>query len=568
MKSDDLELAVLANMVYFPSKTFAGIRAIGIDESYFLNPDHIRAFNELMSLGEDDEPKAYFNAINSVLGEKLKTDAALDHFASAAVSSAEINHYLCTFAEQAIRRNGNKAINEVFHDASLPADMISRHIASITGEMNTRLDALKAFCGSSAESDKNEIDGTRPMSEELLSVPGFIDEYMKFAMRTAPRPNRVLAFSGALALLSILTARKYQSIRKATPNLYIVALAESGAGKNHARHINKAIASACNMCDALADRIGSGEGLEDALRRSPAMLFQIDEFDTLLNAMKSPGNVSEGIYTYLLNLFSEAREIHHIRKKALSSDRSSASDKIYAPSVTIYATATPGNFYNSLSKRALSNGFLARLLIFEVGKRGKAGNLDASEALPYEIMEPAKAFANQPSPIDQIPPPHIVPDDIGAAERAKAISLEADELYDKCEDNHDEAGLTTWNRGFEMTDKLALLYALSENPAMPKVTVKGLDWAWKVVRHCSERMLAMAKDYVSSNQYDADANAVLRKIRSCGAKGELRSKIAHELSYSKQQMDSAIDTLVDRDLIIVSKGNRNATVYRIKQRGK
>lgn len=298
------------------------------------------------------------------------------------------------------------------------------------------------------------------------------------------------------------------------------------------------------------------------------MLFQIDEFDTLLNAMKSPSNISEGIYTYILNLFSEAREVHHIRKKAMSGERTTAPDKIYAPSVTIYATATPQNFYSALSKRALDNGFIARLLIFEVGKRGKIGDLTASETLPLEIMEPARVFANRHSPIDEIPLPYIVQDDVGATERATAILGEADALYNKCEEQHDSTGLSIWNRGFEMTDKLALLYALSENPAMPKITANGLDWAWKIVRHCYERMLAMAGEYVSADQYDADANAVLRKIRSYGTKGALHSKIAHALGYSKRRFGDAIDTLIDHDLIIKTAGGRGSFIYRIKQGGK
>lgn len=564
MTSDDFEFAVLANMVDYPDKAFTGIRDIGIDESYFHNPVYVSAFTELMQISEEPDRDTRRKKLSSVLRDKFNPDEFRDRFASFVANPAKVNYYLCGLAEQAIRYNCKKSISEVFNNASLQSDMIPEYVASITSEMNARLDAIKAFRKLPVESDKNEIDGTKPIPEELLNAPGFIDEYIKFTMHTAQRPNRVLAFSGALAMLSILTARKYQSVRKATPNLYIVALAESGVGKGHARHINKSIASACNMCDALADRIGSGEGLEDALRRTPAMLFQIDEFDTLLNAMKSPSNISEGIYTYILNLFSEAREVHHIRKKAMSGERTTAPDKIYAPSVTIYATATPQHFYDSLSKRALDNGFIARLLIFEVGKRGKIGDLTASETLPSEILEPARVFTNRLCPIDQMPNPYVVPDDVGADGRAKAISDEADALYDKSCEQHDGAGLAIWNRGFEMTDKLALLYALSENPAMPKITAKGLDWAWKIVRYCFERMLAMSKEYVSADQYDADANAVLRKIRSYGAKGVMHSEISRVLGYTSKRMESAIKTLIDRESIIVTSGNRNAKIYRIK----
>ena len=40
------------------------------------------------------------------------------------------------------------------------------------------------------------------------------------------------------------------------------------------------------------------------------------------------------------------------------------------PHLTLFGTATPQYFYESLSQRMLTNGFFARLMIVDVGKRG------------------------------------------------------------------------------------------------------------------------------------------------------------------------------------------------------
>ena len=39
-----------------------------------------------------------------------------------------------------------------------------------------------------------------PVPEELLRIPGFVSEVMDYCLATAPYPNRVMAFCGALAL--------------------------------------------------------------------------------------------------------------------------------------------------------------------------------------------------------------------------------------------------------------------------------------------------------------------------------------------------------------------------------
>ena len=52
-----------------------------------------------------------------------------------------------------------------------------------------------------------------PMSHELLSVPGFVNELKNHTLAVAPRPNEPLAFAGALAMLAHLSGRSYRDRR-------------------------------------------------------------------------------------------------------------------------------------------------------------------------------------------------------------------------------------------------------------------------------------------------------------------------------------------------------------------
>ena len=76
-----------------------------------------------------------------------------------------------------------------------------------------------------------------PVPDKLLSIPGFIDDVVKLSMQSAPYPNRVLSFTGALALLAFLVGRKVQDKRDNRSNIYLIALADSGTGKDHPRKV-------------------------------------------------------------------------------------------------------------------------------------------------------------------------------------------------------------------------------------------------------------------------------------------------------------------------------------------
>jgi hypothetical protein len=69
-------------------------------------------------------------------------------------------------------------------------------------------------------------------------VPGFVHEVADHTLRTAPYPQPVLAFAGALTLQAFLAGRKVRDVSDSRTNLYVLALANSGAGKDHPRKVN------------------------------------------------------------------------------------------------------------------------------------------------------------------------------------------------------------------------------------------------------------------------------------------------------------------------------------------
>ena len=122
--------------------------------------------------------------------------------------------------------------------------------------------------GTDDDSPDNPDPG--PIPDELLRVPDFIDEVMRYTLDTAPYPEPVLAFTGALALQAFLAGRKVRDAMDNRTNLYVLSLANSGVGKDHARKVNARILYEAGLADCLGTSFASGEGIEDRLFVQPA----------------------------------------------------------------------------------------------------------------------------------------------------------------------------------------------------------------------------------------------------------------------------------------------------------
>lgn len=357
-----------------------------------------------------------------------------------------------------------------------------------------------------------------PLPEELLRIPGFISEVMDHCLETAPYPNQVMAFSGALAVQAFLAGRKVRDPGDNRTNIYLLGLAHSAAGKDWPRKLNTRILHEAGLADCLGERFASGEGIQDALFQSPSMLFQTDEIDGLLQSMnKSRDGRHESIMSTLLTFYSGANSVYPMRRKS-GKDSPGA---INQPSLVIFGTAIPNHYYEALSERMLTNGLFARMIILECGRRG-TGQEPTIAAIPARVLEAARWWSDfRPGTgnlTDWHPAPAIVPHSDDARRILVAARIEAEGEYERAEASNDPVGTTVWGRVSEQSRKLALLYAISENRRQPEISGAAARWAVDFAMHQTRRMLCMAGRHVSRNDFDAMAKEMLRVLRSWGEK--------------------------------------------------
>jgi hypothetical protein len=342
---------------------------------------------------------------------------------------------------------------------------------------------------------------------------------MDHCLDTAPYPNLAMALCGALALQATLAGRRVRDPGDNRTNLYLLGLAHSAAGKDWPRKLNVRILHRVGMAESVGERFASGEGIQDALFITPSMLFQTDEIDGLLQSINKSGDARhEQIMTTLLTMYSSASSVYPMRRKA----GKESPGVIDQPSLVIFGTAIPNHYYEALSERMLTNGLFARMLIFECGRRGK-GQEPKIREVPESILETAAWWEKfRPSKsgnlVDWHPTPAIVPHDKAAKQLLVEARINAEAEYDKAEEANDAVGTTVWGRVSEQIRKLALLHAISCRPRDPTIDRRASQWAIDVVEHQTARMLFMAGEHVSRNDFDAMAKELVRLLRQWKAK--------------------------------------------------
>ncbi|HMP07708.1 MAG TPA: hypothetical protein PJ982_15260, partial [Lacipirellulaceae bacterium] len=405
-----------------------------------------------------------------------------------------------------------------------------------------------------------------PMPEALLRVPGMVSEVMDYCLATAPYPNVVMAFCGALALQAFLAGRKVRDQADNRTNIYLLGLAHSAAGKDHPRKINMRILHQVGLASSLGDRFASGEGIQDALFVSPSMLFQTDEIDgMLLSINKAKDARYESVMGTLLSMYSASNSVFPMRRKA-GKEHPGAIDQ---PCLVIFGTAIPNHYYEALSERMLTNGFFARTITLESGPRS-AGQEPRLLDLPTGVLETARWWSDfHPGSgnLDAWHPMPAVVDCTPEAQRLIADSrVEAESEYARAEERRDAVGTTVWGRVNEQSRKLALVYAISENHQSPSIGVDAVRWATAFVMHQTRRMLFMAQSHAAANPFHSDCLRLLRKLREAPEQTMPHSTLLKRMKLDAQAFQELVTTLKqqgDIETVQQSTGGRPQRAYRL-----
>lgn len=395
-----------------------------------------------------------------------------------------------------------------------------------------------------------------PIGSNLLDVGGVIGMLVEECNKTAIRPQPFLALGAAICAVGVLAGRKYRTRTDLRTNIYIAAIAESGAGKDHAPEVVRRAFSEAGLDRYMAgENIASGRAVLTSLGKHPARLFQIDELGLFLRTVTgraAPGHRME-IWSELLKLYSRAKGSYGGTEYA--DQKENARVDLQQPHCCLYGMTTPSTFWAALEGGAMLDGSLARFLVFVTDNHRPTRNKNAG------IIEPCSALLQDLKAIARGPLGH----DFGGNLAETMVSTasitpytvpcddDADELHDNMLENEEDiwarkvagsAAASIVARLGENAMKLALVRAVSDNPEAPAIGREAVQWGWDLAMHCTRGLLRDASAYMADNEHTKQANRIVEYLRRHGAL-TLRELYAKGIRIDLKQLRELLAQLVE-----------------------
>jgi hypothetical protein len=427
----------------------------------------------------------------------------------------------------------------------------------------------------------------REMEEQAVSVPpppplsqldGALAMMIEHILASAIRPQPWLAVGASLTALGTLMGRKVRTDSDLRSNLYVIGLAESGGGKDHARKAIKEMFAQAGFASHLGgERIASGAGLISALTRQPASLFQIDEFGkfmaNVVDKHRAPKHLSE-IWDLFTELATSAATTFMGAEYADQKER--PRQDIIQPCACVHGVTAPGPFWESLSTGSLQDGSLARFLVFrsedDIPDRNRTPR--SLRDVPQPLLDALKAIANagssnrgnlaQTGSATIVPAPLLVEMDPPALAVFDDLDLEMTARQRAAVGTEQGAVLA---RVWENAAKVALIKAVSANPYAPVIREPDALWARELVAHCIGTLLLQSERHLADTRTEKHHKKVLEIVRAAGGKGIRRRDLTRKTQFLDLRVrQEVLQTLIESEQIISvstqTKG-RSADVYRI-----
>jgi len=382
-------------------------------------------------------------------------------------------------------------------------------------------------------------------------VPGFVDGFVTWVLEQAPRPQPAIFQAVGLAVLGALTGRQFQTMTGARGNVFFLAIAGTGMGKDGAIGAARRLARAAQAHRYVAGIPGSFRGYGLFLAEHPARFFLLDELGKLmLQAQRRPESPVRAMLDFLLQLYSGSVAAGELPEHRIA-DQKNCTPAVPQPCTSLVGFSTE-EAWEALTPGAASDGWLPRFLLVEGDPDVQLEDGPMLDPPPYLVRAVERIIADLPghdyglAGVDRMHPraaPAVfpVPEDVDAQRIDRQLRLDADQwMREARQAKRPWIGdlVTRWR---ENGLKLAMMRAVSrwsvdETSDRPIVLGEDMAWGYAFAEDSIRRMVKALAERVGANPHDL----LTKKIRRAIARGA-----GHEGWAYKAVLRRAIGGTVD-----------------------
>lgn len=411
---------------------------------------------------------------------------------------------------------------------------------------------------------------------EWFNSPSLVGRVTRWINATAQQPQPTFALMNTLCMFGAIFGRRYAMARINTRcNIFVIAVAKPGAGKDHSRQRVKELMTAAGLGPYICgDRFSSGIAILRTLFDFPSRISHLDEMGLYLQSLtaKNAASHQRDIIKTLLEVYSSSSGVYHGQEYADSRDRQRYD--INQPNFNFFGTTTPRTLIPALTHDMVDNGTLSRILLMPPFEDYPSPQIPEKSAIPEDLLDDIRQsaqvvpagvgnFAN----VQSVPNSAVVPitvewEDTAFAEYSKVREWQL---------NQSRGDDALWVRYTEISVKLAMIEAIARDPVSPIVTFEIFKMANDLARWSFYYTADLIVKEVSENEIEASHKRILNIIRKAGEDGMSTTQLAKTCQGMKaRDRNEILQTLVESGDLVeeVVKGpvGRDRRVYRARVR--
>lgn len=386
-----------------------------------------------------------------------------------------------------------------------------------------------------------------------FKLGGVLQEMVDYYNATSGNKQPLFAVQAAIATCSTILARNFSTNLSNRTSLFLLNIAKSGTGKEHAKKVTEKILEATDNAHLISgDGYTSGAAVISALQERPRHVTIIDEFSKYLQAAQNKNGSSHLMEAnaMLMQVISRLDGTVRARSYAtigLTKDKKKemANQYVINPAVTLMAMSTPDDLFKTIDVSSIKDGFLNRFIICVSDAQRTMREHKEPIDVPQSIIEwDAKIKERIGEDIDtpmEEPKPVIIPFSLDSMANQKVF----DQYCIDMANDLDIFGMAEIpNRSNEMAMRLALIIALSKNPKAELVTAEDVDAAIGWVKYNLDKLVKRLKMSVSSSEHEANKKEILSALRNIGEAGITWSMMQKRAPFSRHKQKDLREILV------------------------